>query len=710
MAFCNLCNLFFKVFKSTQTTQNITPTKAILNTMARGRRGNNAPNDDRPAGAVHDLRPQLVLDVNAPEQAYTYYRYLNSLMQHKNGVNYRRDRTFSLVEIRSITPDHIYRWMALKAYGIENPTPEDNPTECRSSSMEYFKKAISYFMESTQAWNNETNSGNPTRSRKINRLIAAVKKKETRGLGKESSTDRAFTLQEFEQIVDLIASHGRADERRRYRAMLVFQLHMIARSDDTAHVKKTTLEQSDQFPHFLLVQMRWSKNVHEERDCPKQILLGAMNTKYCVLLALSIFLEKWLRDGEGRTSQWLFVNGTSNSDDTQRAQNKEANAGKLAFGKYLKAVMQKEAFQRDPKKGNLGTHSIKKLGCTYARRCGCPKDFVDYRARWRQKRMQERYADTQLDWPDVCAASNLCTGGVVLYRAKEGSGITDDWLAREITPGITGSFNESVAAILAKSLVWACFEPSAMDMVPADIRYSVNNKFIDLDSDWDGNPMERLQVAASEVNGTVTLDPLPNEGELLAGAVAGGNATVQNREWNNAIYSKVSSTQVKVTEMQNHQIAKFADQDRRLRRLEGMVRMLSMAPARQRNLGTAAAMGRGQAQPADNPEIGNAPVEPPATLSQCPRTLQMLWMEYQNGIAGSKPAREFTREERGGRNKFKYSRRLIVWTCIERMLNRGYDLNRAIAKIHQVYGNGSVTKIIDKMRPDERRGGHHLLR
>ena len=47
-------------------------------------------------------------------------------------------------------------------------------------------------------------SGNQTRSRKVNPLIAAVKRCETRGLGQTSNADRAFTPGEFEQAVDLM--------------------------------------------------------------------------------------------------------------------------------------------------------------------------------------------------------------------------------------------------------------------------------------------------------------------------------------------------------------------------------------------------------------------------------------------------------------------------------------------------------------------------
>jgi hypothetical protein len=143
-------------------------------------------------------------------------------------------------------------------------------------------------------------------------LIAAVKKKETRGLGAPSQADRAFTAAEYTQVIDFIASGTYAViDKRRNEAWMKFQLHLMPRTDDTSHVVKESLQRSTQFRDYLTVSLRWSKNVSEERDCPQQIQMGSMNTQYCVLVGLSLFLEKWIRDGDGATSQWLFCDGTT---------------------------------------------------------------------------------------------------------------------------------------------------------------------------------------------------------------------------------------------------------------------------------------------------------------------------------------------------------------------------------------------------------------
>ena len=99
-----------------------------------------------------------------------YYNVFSDFMEWKNGTTYPDDHVFTLEEKNAITPSDIHRWFCLKAYGMENPTPEDNPTRTRASSLTYYKKAISYFIPSNQEYNETRADGNPTRSQIINRL------------------------------------------------------------------------------------------------------------------------------------------------------------------------------------------------------------------------------------------------------------------------------------------------------------------------------------------------------------------------------------------------------------------------------------------------------------------------------------------------------------------------------------------------------------
>ena len=101
------------------------------------------------------------------------------------------------------------------------------------------------------------------------------------------------------------------------------------------------------------------------------------------------------------------------------------------------------------------------------------------------------------------------------------------------------------------------------------------------------------------------------------------------------------------------------------------------------------------------------------TLSRTPRTLLELWNEYLHGIAGQKPAKNFTREEcnktQGG-IKQKYYRRKVVWDMISAHIRAGHTAQNAIHRIRSCYGfQMSVTQILNKMLYDRRTqpGGCH---
>ncbi len=93
-----------------------------------------------------------------------------------------------------------------------------------------------------------------------------------------------------------------------------------------------------------------------------------------------------------------------------------------------------------------------------------------------------------------------------------------------------------------------------------------------------------------------------------------------------------------------------------------------------------------------------------ATLSANPRSLHVLWEEYEQGIGGRRAARLFTRDERG-RVKHKYHRRKMVWDLISILVRGGLTAQVAIDRIYDFYGRAeSVTTIINKMKNDRRNG------
>ena len=98
-----------------------------------------------------------------------------------------------------------------------------------------------------------------------------------------------------------------------------------------------------------------------------------------------------------------------------------------------------------------------------------------------------------------------------------------------------------------------------------------------------------------------------------------------------------------------------------------------------------------------------------STLTKCPKTLYVLWQEYEFGVGGRRPARLFNATERG-RVKFNYSLRKGFWQLMDRMIQNGHTLNGAIDKMYSVYDcSRSVTEILRKIRKGAKTGGHPQL-
>ena len=95
-----------------------------------------------------------------------------------------------------------------------------------------------------------------------------------------------------------------------------------------------------------------------------------------------------------------------------------------------------------------------------------------------------------------------------------------------------------------------------------------------------------------------------------------------------------------------------------------------------------------------------------ANLSNHPRSLILLWNEWEFGIGTNKPAREFTARERGRKPvKNKFCLRKVFWKKVEEMIRRGYTAETACLKIKHVYARyNSMTKLLYAMKADRNRG------
>ena len=73
-------------------------------------------------------------------------------------------------------------------------------------------------------------------------------------------------------------------------AQLNFQFHMLARLDDTCNVPRENIQVHPNFEFALKTRLNWMKNCNEEYDAHCQVILGSLDSNFCVLISLGIWL------------------------------------------------------------------------------------------------------------------------------------------------------------------------------------------------------------------------------------------------------------------------------------------------------------------------------------------------------------------------------------------------------------------------------------
>jgi Transcriptional activator of glycolytic enzymes len=92
------------------------------------------------------------------------------------------------------------------------------------------------------------------------------------------------------------------------------------------------------------------------------------------------------------------------------------------------------------------------------------------------------------------------------------------------------------------------------------------------------------------------------------------------------------------------------------------------------------------------------------------RTLHDLWREWTDGLEGNKPASQIKRHEQGGKMRYVYFNRKIVWDVIKRMTDKNVSHLTAIDNIETAYGgNKSLSHYISYLKRDKKTGGHPNL-
>ena len=675
--------------------------------------------------------------------AKLYYPYLRKFLSWKDGTEYAPTTRFTDAHVQDIRPNHIVRYMSLLAYGTEQPGDGDHPTIRRSSGMEFVKKAISFFMPNRNVpWNVESQSGNPTMSVAVNDLIKRIKKAEVRKQGKKSGAKRDMKRPEYRKTLRLLEEMDSFGAKYRTPTMMKLQFHIIGRADDVSNVETEDLRSHDKFSSFALqTKVSWSKNVLEERECPDQILIGAMDPDFCVLLGLACYLETRFSTHQPAPAGRRFLFGEQDDDD-------EAVRINERYQRVLRNIWKKDPAMLDlisQVRGDIGTHSVRKFPATWAAEHGVSQDHIEIRGRWKGGkggRVVNRYINVEQLPTDGHVASILAIGGPVKYKARAGSGFTHQFLMQHVVPGIHqhyGDASNRIAEVLALPLLWAAFQPGLEHMMSAPVRARIRIQYElirpdDYHADW--NPVSKVPLIVTRVENTLVIDelavinvdgapdapapPQVQEQQVVhAQALHGHTAQLQMclnqvHLCRQQVSEAQAATQQGMAELKGWMNIKFETQTRNLNKLRQAAHFAPAPRANGDNDGPAvqqqgfvggAGIPAGDAAVDLNNDDSRGPPRATATLSTGPKSVHDLWQEYQHGIGGRLPARRFRPSERG-RCKNTYSRRNLVWKIVKDMILAGLDADVACDRIYQAYGhNKSVSYIIDRIYRDKREAG-----
>jgi hypothetical protein len=468
----------------------------------------------------------------------------------------------------------------------------------------------------------------------------------------------------------------------------------------------------DNFPNVLKARLTWSKNVQEERDAPWQIVLGSLDSVFCVYLSLSLWLELNLKTNPN-SFESPYVFSFSNDVGIPTGGVKAKDAVQNVFGQK---VFNREEFVDD--EGPLGSHSIRKFGATHVRRCGCSKDEKDIRGRWKGKgRVSDVYDDVELPYPDAKVAEKLCFGGACIYKNCDEddafkNSVINSFLLTIVVPNIRKKLPELVSLVLGRLFLW-CVYSEFHYMVPEDVKNEIKKGLGEVrtwETNSEKNPIIQQQVLVTGNQGSVFLD------EILD-SVDQANDLEENGVGNNreirrgfSVAEQLMVIQSSLMSLRREVIQMKAEQDEE-KVVNGILlsRNFSVVNSNLRRLATQVArpvrvaqqQQQGVQRGGDSGEVVGSEL-PGNLLSPYPRSLHDLWEEYQNGLGDRKPARLLTYNERG-RVKHKFHRRKVVWDLISGLVRQGLTANAAIDRIYSVYGaQTSVTKIINAVKFDKK--------
>ena len=514
-------------------------------------------------------------------------------------------------------------------------------------------------------------------------------------------------------------------------ALCAFQFHLIGRIDDTCQFMLAELATHDVHPFALRARMCWSKNVMEERQAPSQIILGAHDPDFCTLLNLGLYLEEMYpteMNADGELNCFKISSSPASS--------------KARVSRILKEIFDSEEFKAlfgdhilsTGLEAWLGSHSLRKLVATHARRNGCSRDEIDLRGRWKKsRRIVDTYLDTTIPYPDAKVAASICVGGPIKYELVGNCGLDDDWIRQNVTPNIFKLHHcKKTAVVFGKAILWACYDLTQKDHVPVALRERVAAQYESIRLlEPNTNPVKKITLVVAGHEGQLFIDELndPDEPASSDGSVPSTPANVSdvNRKRvrrtgeMQAIFSQLSAIRRQNDVLQSELSLTRNSLLSKLKIVSTNMNRIALIPAQVattlNNLNHFNLTDPHSLSPQSslNPITTGATIhpinrsvrikEPSAKLARNLKSLYVLWHEYEFGIGERRPAKSFSRKERGS-CRHLYSKRNLFWSLVVEMIRRGHTANGAIDKIYEKYGfKTSVTDILRQLQKDKKQ--HH---
>jgi len=459
---------------------------------------------------------------------------------------------FSVAQLVSIQPSEVAAYMRLCAYGTATPGPNDRPTHCRSSTLEVVKKAISFFVPNKSPWiiqaDGVSGVGNPSRSTDVNQVIKQVELAEVRKQGRASNAKRDMKRAEFRKTLRLLEARCVAtnhfDLASRLTAMMKLQFHIIGRTDDICNIETADLRGHSKFPDTALqMKVSWSKNVRDERSCPDQLLLGANDTDFCVLLALACYLESTLT--EGKNEVFLFCDDNEVDRPLPNGETQRVQVGPDRLNDRYRRTLH-TIWTKNPDMlallritgGALGTHSLRKFPSTWCTEHGYDDDKVEIRGRWKGKkggRVVHRYISPEQLPTDAKMAACLAVGGPVRYKVKADAHVTAAFMADIVCPSITQFYSDEsnrIAHVLGPVLLWAAHNPDMSHLLTDTVRNRIRNGYAAIRQQHpaDYNPVDKVPLHVYQVANQVHIAELTEQEQHQA-----ANAPPQDQAGDNGV-------------------------------------------------------------------------------------------------------------------------------------------------------------------------------